>query len=124
MTRVELGPDCGNSPKNRLLQDLTLAIARANTSEIATFLTADALWLPVGRKPVEGTDTVIKALTRYGPATKVTIEHVISHGKTGSVSGVVTFGHKQRGFCHVFEFSSAKATHVCRMTSYSVPLPS
>ena len=122
MTRVELGSDCGNSPKNRFLQDLTLAIARANTSKIASLLTADALWLSVGGKPVQGADAVSKALTRYGPATKITIEHAISHGKAGSVDGVVTFGDKRRAFCHVFEFSSAKATHVCGITSYSVPL--
>jgi hypothetical protein len=72
---------------------------------------------------VESNSAVGKAITRYGPATHLTIEHVISHGKAGAVNGVVEFGEKRRAFCFVFEFSSARGTEVSGITSFSVPLP-
>ena len=122
MTRIEASKDCGNSPKNQLLQELTIAVARANRTKIVSILTSDVSWVSVGNKPVEGADAVAKALTRYGPATKLVIEQVVSHGKAGAVNGVVTFGEKQRGFCHVFEFNSAKGTQVSGIKSYSAAI--
>jgi hypothetical protein len=122
MTKINNRHDCGNSPKNRLVQDLTIAIACADASRIAALTTIDVRWLPVGRKPVTGADAICKAITRYGPATSLIIEQVISHGRGGAVNGVVEFGPKRRAFCNVFEFASAKGGRVKTVTSYSVAL--
>lgn len=122
MTKIDNKSHCGNSPKNQLLQDFIAAVARADRARIESILTMDACWQPVGRQPIAGRQACVKALTRYGPATKVVIEHIISHGKAGSVNGIVEFGVKRRGFCYVFEFSSAKGAGVRDITSYSVPL--
>jgi len=72
--------------------------------------------------PVIGREPFCRPITRHGPASSVTIEHVISHGKAGAVNGVVEFGRKQRAFCYVFEFSNAKGTAVKAITAYSIPL--
>jgi hypothetical protein len=63
-----------------------------------------------------------RGITREDPATNVTIDHVVSHGKAGAVDGMIAFGRKRRAFCHVFEFGSAKGTHVNRIISYAIPL--
>jgi hypothetical protein len=122
MTDIRRSEDCGNSPKNLLLQDLTVAFARADVLRIVDFVASDVRWLPVGGQPVVGADTFCKAITRYGPATAVTIEHVISHGKAGAVNGVVEYGKKRRAFCYVVEFTSAKGLHVSEITTFSVAL--
>jgi hypothetical protein len=68
-----------------------------------------------------GAEAFCKAITRYGPATVLTIEHVICHGKAGAVNGVVEYGRKRRAFCYVVEFS-AKALKVGEITTFSVAL--
>jgi hypothetical protein len=122
MTEIRRSKDCGNSPKNQLLQNLVLAFARADVSQISELVTSDVRWLPVGRNPVSGAEAIAKAITHYGPATRITIDHVISHGKAGAVNGVIEFGRERRAFCYVFEFGSAKGSNVCGITSYSVAL--
>ena len=122
MTKILRSKDCGNSPKNQLLQDLTIAMAKADTSTARELVTGDIEWTPIGRQPVPGVDAFCRAFSRYGPATKLTIEHVISHGKSGAVNGVVEWGNNRRAFCHVYEFSNAKGTAVRSLTSYSIKL--
>jgi hypothetical protein len=82
-------------------------------------LVDDARWLPAGRKPVVGKEAVSRAIAKYAPATSLTIEHVISHGRAGAVNGYAEFGRKRRAFCHVFEFSSAKGDRIKAITTYS-----
>jgi hypothetical protein len=122
MTEIKQTQDCGNSPKNQLLHDLAIALASADVSRLAGIVTEDVRWLPVGATPASGVDAFCRAVTRFGPATAVTIEHVVSHGKAGAVDGVVEFGRKRRAFCLVIEFANAKGTEVSEITSYSIAL--
>lgn len=124
MTKIKARTDCGNSPKNLLLQNLTIAIAKGDVSRIEEFVKEDVDWEPVGRKPVSGVDAFCKSVTRYGPATKLVVDQVISHGRSGAVNGVVEFGEKRRAFCYIFEFSNAKGTEVKTIKSFSVPISS
>jgi hypothetical protein len=122
VTKLELSADCGNSPKNQLLQELTVAIARADAERILELVTKDVRWTPVGRKPVAGARSVSRALVRLGPATSLEVGHVVSHGRSGAVDGIVAFGKKKRSFCHVFEFGSAKGADVEAITTYSIAI--
>lgn len=119
MTQVTRSKDCGNSPKNELLEAFSIAVARKDLSLIGDLLAEDARWLPAGRKPVVGKDAVARAITKYAPATSLTIEHVISHGRAGAVNGYAEFGRKRRAFCHVFEFSNARGDRIEAITTYS-----
>jgi len=120
MTRILKHADCGNSPKNQLVQDLTIAMARGDQERARALVTEGMEWVQIGRKPVVGVDAFCKAFTRYGPASVLTIEHVVSHGRAGAVDGVVEFGKKRRAFCHVYEFSNAAGSRVKALTSYSI----
>lgn len=122
MTDIAKRRDCGNSPKMQLLQDFAIAVARADAARLLALVTEDVCWRPVGRQPVSGAPGVCKALTRNGPASRVTIDHVVSHGRAGAVDGVVEFGPKRRAFCFVIDFNSATGGAVSSVTSYSVAL--
>jgi len=123
MTKIEATPNCGNSPKSQTLVELTVAIARADVSALAALVTLDVSWNPVGRKRVAGVEAFCKAITRYGPAKRLTIRHVLTHGSSGAVDGIVDYNGRQRAFCFMFDFANAKGKAVRNISSYSIALP-
>ena len=86
--------DCGNSPKQKLLEDMSVALAGADVGLIDSLAVPELVWLPVGKKPVEGQDAVLSAIRKSGPATEVAVERVVSHGRAGAVNGIITRGGK------------------------------
>ena len=114
--------DCGNSPKQKLLEDMSVAFAGADAGLIDSLAVPELVWLHVGKKPVEGQDAVLSAIQKSGPATEVAIERVVSHGRSGAVNGIITRGGKRTAFCHMFEFNNTKCTHVKSISTYSVVL--
>jgi hypothetical protein len=123
MTRVIIGEDCGNSPKNLLLQKLTLAFARRDTPFILSRMTDDIRWTVVGVTQLEGKEALAEALAQAKAEKPValTVAHVLSHGKAGAVDGTLKLKDGTvRAFCDVYEFSGAKGTVVRALTSYVV----
>ena len=118
-SRIQVAAQCGNSPKNQLVLDLTIAFAKADEARIRALVSDDICWHRVGAQDVDGAERFIRTVTRYGPASELTIDHVISHGKAAAVDGTVRFADSRlRAFCHVFEFSNAKGTSVSSITTY------
>ena len=122
MTRVTKDGNCGNSPKNELLQAFCIAAARKDLELIEALMADDVAWHPVGRKPVAGSEAVARAITKHCPASALHIEHVITHGRAGSVDGIIEFGNKRRAFCHVFEFSNAKGDRIRSIRTFTLPV--
>ena len=120
--KVIRSSDCGNSPKQKLLEDMSVALAGADAGLIDSLAVPELVWLHVGKKPVEGQDAVLSAIRQSGPATEVSIERVVSHGRAGAVNGIITRGGKRTAFCHMFEFNNTKCTHVKSISTYSVVL--
>ena len=56
MTRVITSEDCGNSPKNIFVQDLTIALTKRDSKFILDNVTDDIRWNIVGDKLIEGKD--------------------------------------------------------------------
>ena len=48
MTRVTISEDCGNSPKNIFVQELTIAFAKADSRFLLKNVTDDVLWNILG----------------------------------------------------------------------------
>lgn len=122
MTKIERSKDCGNSPKNQLVEDLAVALALGDRHAVAHLLTTDAFWRIVGGKAFRGREAVLQALEhRDGDSIeKLIILHVVSHGKSGAVDGTIQYRDAERGFCHVFEFGNAKGTSVSAIISYQI----
>ena len=120
--KVIRSSDCGNSPKQKLLEDMSVALAGADAGLIDSLAVPELVWLHIGKKPIEGQDAVLSAIRKSGPATEVAIERVVSHGRAGAVNGIITRSGKHTAFCHMFEFKNAKGTHVKSISTYSIVL--
>jgi len=113
---------CGNSPKQKLVEDMSVALAGADVGIMASLAVPELVWLHIGKKPIEGQNAVLSAIRKSGPATEVAIERVVSHGRAGAVNGIITRSGKHTAFCHMFEFKNAKSTHVKSISTYSMVL--
>lgn len=125
MTKVIASEDCGNSPKNKFLQDLTIAFATANSKFILDRVASDIRWNIVGDTLIEGKDNFSAFLKQRenDRALELTIQHIATHGKAGAVNGTVTLENgKTRAFCDVYEFTNTKGSKVKEVTSYVIEI--
>lgn len=127
MTRVILHEDCGNSPKNLLLQQMTIAMTAADGQFISDCTAQNLVWNQVGGSLVKGQAQVMERLQRALQDDRVlelTIDHVVNHGKAGAVDGTAkTDGGRVLAYCNVYEFDSAKGAKISVVTSYVIELP-
>lgn len=122
MTKIVRSRDCGNSPKNLLIENLAVALVTGDRRTAASLLTADVQWNIVGGKVLSGREAVLQELEDVNSKSivQLTVWHAVTHGKAGAVNGLVQFRETTQGFCDVFEFSSAKGTSVSQITSYRI----
>jgi hypothetical protein len=117
--RITRSRDCGNSPKNQRAQDFAIALAAAKPSQLDPFLSPDVVWNRPATPPAKGSSAVLEALDSVGGATSIVVEHAITHGKAGAVSGTIKLrGGSPKGFCHIVEFADAKASRVRLIKTY------
>jgi hypothetical protein len=122
MTKVVRSQDCGNSPKNQLVENLTVALATGDHPTVAGLVTDDVQWRIIGGEVLHGREAVLRALQDVNGKSiaQLTVSHVVTHGKAGAVNGAVWFRDATREFCDVFEFGNAKGTSVSQITSYRI----
>jgi hypothetical protein len=124
VTKIIRSKDCGNSPKNRFIEDLEIAFAKRDVEFLLNSVTNDVLRNIVGRESIRGMNDLSEALQRTAQTsevTEITIYHVVTHGKAGSVNG--TRKHKDGktyDFCTVYEFSNAKGSSIKGITHYAI----
>ena len=110
--QISRSKDCGNSPKQKLIQDLAIAIGCANLELVEQVVAENVSWHQSGRAVIYGKADVLRALKRFGPVDTLEIVDVVSHGKKGAVRGSYTVSRKRRSFSHFFEFTNTKCTEV------------
>ncbi|MFT3895875.1 MAG: nuclear transport factor 2 family protein [Anaerolineales bacterium] len=123
MSKIIIGKDCGNSPKNILLKDMVVALIKGDTKFFLATVTDDIRWDIIGTPLLEGKEDVAKALERMKGSkdTTLTIKHISTHGKSGAVDGTIILGNeKTLAFCDVFEFSSSTGKGIKEITSYVI----
>jgi hypothetical protein len=122
-TQVIKSKDCGNSPKNLLVQTLAVSIEKADRAAFLRCVSDDISWAYPSRSPVVGralASGLLESVRSQAPL-KIEVEHAISHGRSGAANGTVQLASGVRmRFCHVIEFASAKGDCVARITSYYV----
>ena len=62
MTKVIIGEDCGNSPKNIFVQDLTVAFVKGDSRYLLKNVTDDVRWEIPGEQIIQGKDGIAKVL--------------------------------------------------------------
>ncbi len=123
MTRVIIREDCGNSPKNNLLQKFTISLAKRDARSILDSVTNDIKWNIVGSQTIEGRESLAGFLDRLksSPVASLTIQHAASHGKAETVD--VNQRLKNGAlltFCNFYEFGNTKGTMLSEITSYVI----
>jgi hypothetical protein len=117
--------DCGNAPRKALLRDFTFAAVRQDLDFIMKHLADSVVWEIAGKQQTVGQASFADAIRQWHakPAVLLEIRHIITHGRTGAVSGVVTYDGSSRSFCDVYEFAGASRTaKLKKMTSYIIDL--
>ena len=125
MTKVIIGEDCGNSPKNIFVQELTIAFAKADSRFLLKNVTDDVRWNILGDQVIQGKDDFAEALEerKNNKAAELTILHIATHGKAGAADGRTKFKNgKIHAFCNVYEFNNTKGTSVKEITSYVIEI--
>jgi hypothetical protein len=121
MARVIKSKDCGNSPKNLLVQALVVAIETSNAAAFARCVTDEVVWVLPGRKSFDGKAAslaYLKAQTRDA-LKQVKVRRAISHGRAGAGDGTLTMeSGLTHCFCHVVCFSSLKGDRITSISSY------
>lgn len=119
-TKIHRSKDCGNSPKQKLLQDFAIAIARTDFKTIQHLTTEDVVWHQSGRAVRKGQNSVLTAVKALGPVEAIEVSDVISHGRKGAVRGKFAIAGKSRSFSHFIEFANTKCTHIKHIHTMSV----
>jgi limonene-1,2-epoxide hydrolase len=125
MTKIIIGEDCGNSPKNIFLQKFTIAFAKGDAKFILGSVTDDIRWNMVGEQLIQGKDNFAKALEQMknDKAVELTIHHIATHGKSGAANGTTKLKNgKTRAYCDVYEFKDTKGSSVKEITSYMIEI--
>jgi hypothetical protein len=127
VTKVIFKKDCGNSPKNLLLCDFNVAVAKGDMSSVEKYLSENVVWHlfePSGQKQIIGCDNVLKeyADNLVIKPIEFVIDTVITHGNTGAVNGTIkTKEGEEYVFCDIYTFSShAKDAKIKEMISYII----
>lgn len=117
MTHINRSADCGNSPKNKMAEDIAIALETGDVDFFSSVLDEGALWNNASAN-LTAPEAILGKLNAMPKPATVTIDRVISHGKAGAVNGVVSRGRAERRFCHVIEFTSVKCSRVRRIETY------
>jgi hypothetical protein len=125
MTKVILSEDCGNSPKNMFLKNLTIAHAKGDLKFILSSVTDEIVWNFIGDKTYSGINEFTEYVKEMSKekAAEIIIHQISTHGVSGAVNGEVKLKNGELyGFCDVYRFSNAKGEKVKSITSYIIKI--
>lgn len=108
-------------------QRINEAFANSDTDFIAASVTDDIVWNMVGEKVIQGKESFIKELKTMESENpyEINIKHMITHGKTAAVDGVMKMTDKSGkikiyAFCDIYRLNGFKNAKIKEMTSYVV----
>ena len=110
--KITKSADCGNSPKNLLVQKICIAYIKGDKTYFKRFIADEAklgdIWQVGDNGKVALSDIV-----------QVRINHPISHGKSGAAEYSVLYKDKQtEQYCLFIEFDSAAGKKIQRLERY------
>lgn len=123
MFKVIKSKDCGNSPRNKTLEDFTISVAKGKYGPLKSLLSEETEWAVSGDKLLIGYKEIFQDFILFDPSEicEFQILQVMGHGRSGAVTGIAT---KKTGatvhFCHVFEFTSASAKMIKKISTYTM----
>ncbi|MCK0191466.1 nuclear transport factor 2 family protein [Arenibacter sp. F20364] len=121
--KLNIKPDCGNSPKKALVKNLTILFSSYDIEKAMDFLDDNVKWTLVGDESIIGKKQFRTALEEMSQnkALELTIHSIITHGKEAAVNGeMVMEDGNIFAFSDFYEFSSAKGDSVKSIVSYVI----
>lgn len=121
--KLNIKPDCANSPKRELVKNLTIYFASYDLPKAMSYLDPDVVWTLVGDEPIVGRGQFEKALQAMSQnkATELTIHSIVTHGKEAAINGeMIMEDGNVFGFSDFYEFTSAKGSKVKSIVSYVI----
>lgn len=115
-----------NSPKGKLIQDLTISFAAYDLDRLEPYLAEDITWTLIGDTPVKGKTDFLAALREMkgNAAAELQIHQILTHGKDGAVYGEMVMENGDRfSFADFYVFSSAKSNLVKSICSFVIQKP-
>ncbi|WP_262508126.1 nuclear transport factor 2 family protein [Sphingobacterium haloxyli] len=100
-----------------------MAFGKGDANFIIAQVTDDIVWAVMGERTIEGKDSFSKAINemKKKEVAEITIEKVVTHGKEGSVNGIMKMKDgKQYAFADFYEFKNTTSTTIKTMTSYVI----
>lgn len=118
--KINIQPDCGNSPKKEFIKDFNLAFFQADTKFIIDHVSDDIVWEIYGDKTIKGkADFNKEIMSMVGcSADELIIHHIITHGKEAACNGEFVMNEKRYAFTDVYVFASAGSKSIEKMYSY------
>jgi hypothetical protein len=94
MTEVKRSGDCENAPKNKLLEDLSVALYTSDVEFLLDRVTDDFQWYIVGKEVTSAKQEFAEAVGKVmsPKPLEMAILHVVTHGRAGAVNGRLGFG--------------------------------
>lgn len=114
---------CGNSPKKKLVLELTQAFASYALEQVSPHLAEDIVWALVGDSPISGKENFLAALLQMSEnkAAELTVHQILTHGKEAAVHGEMLMNDGETyGFADFYEFTSTKSEKVKAIVSYVI----
>lgn len=120
MTVVIKSRDCGNSPKNQFAEKIAIAVESGDTVFLTEVFDESIAW-ETTKGDFAGAEQVLAQLKNTKEPDRLIIDHVVTHGKAGTVNGLAqrNGAADDRRFCHVLTFTNTKCNKVLRITSFS-----
>lgn len=117
MTNIQRSADCGNSPKNKLAEDVAVALETGDADFLTGLLDPKVEWRHPGGI-VRTARGVVDGVGNGDMPNSLVIDHVVSHGKVAAINGTRKSSHNEERFCHVLEFTSATFKKIWRIESF------
>lgn len=120
---IQFPPNCGNSPKSKLLIAFNEAFMKGDVPAILEMVEDDIIWNLVGDKVINGKEAFekeLKIMAEY-PIKSMEIFDVITHGKAAAINGQIAVADgKIYEFCNVYTFKSAGAKVIKKIKSFII----
>lgn len=121
--KLNIKPNCDNTPKKELIKNLTVAFASYNIEKAMNYMDTNVKWTLVGEAPIVGKVQFVAALEKmsHNKAKTLTIESILTHGKEAAVHGEMLMEDRTVfGFSDFYEFKSIRSEVVKTIVSYVV----
>ncbi len=116
--QIEMPPGCGNSPKNKFLAELCIAVFNLAKLPIDIPIDDNVTFVRLDGEIVSGFSAFMQDITSSSPPSKISLIDVATHGRAGFIDGVASFGENDEYFAIKVRFKSAAAKLVTHIQFY------